>query len=175
MKKSSIICSPLYFESYIQQAPDVEIVEALKDSLDIRTFIPQSQLEASRNYAYAPGKWTVAEVLQHITDTERVFAYRALRFARNDATELPGFDENLFVENAPVAHLSIEQLLEEYSTVRQATILLYSGLTDEALLRKGVSNKNSIDVLALGFTIAGHAVHHVKILNELYFNNLIIQ
>lgn len=169
MKKQDIITTPSFFRTYIQKAPDLDIIEALKATADLTGFIPEQALEKYRDYAYAPGKWTVAEVLQHIIDTERVFAYRALRFGRNDTTELPGFDENLFAQNADVSHRTIEDLLEEFNIVRKGTILMFKGFTDEALLRKGISNKNEIDVLALGFTAAGHVVHHTDILKQRYF------
>lgn len=169
MKKSAITVIPSFFENYINCAPDLPVLDALAATSDLTHFISSTSLEEKRDFAYAPGKWTVVQVLQHMIDTERIFGYRALRFARNDSTELPGFDEALFAENAPVANRSVEQLLDEFSIVRRGTILLFSSFTQEAMLRKGVCNHYMIDVLGIGFAAAGHVAHHINILKERYF------
>ena len=120
------------------------------------------------NHAYAKGKWTIKEVLQHMIDSERVFCYRALRFARKDPTPLPGFDENLFAENAKADQRSWNDLLEEFKAVRKATEFLYSSFDEEQLHAEGISNKHSNYVLAFGYISVGHALHHVKIIKERY-------
>lgn len=170
MRKSEITALPSPFEKYISKAPDLDILDALKETSDLTRFIPTQLLEEKRDYYYAPGKWTVAQVLQHMIDTERIFAYRALRFARNDSTELPGFDEALFAENAKVNDRSIQQILEEFSIVRKGTLLLFGSFSQDALLRKGICSNYLIDVLGLGFATVGHVTHHIEILQERYFN-----
>ncbi|UAM99516.1 DinB family protein [Polaribacter litorisediminis] len=121
-----------------------------------------------QNYAYAEGKWTLKELIQHIIDTERVFCYRALCFSRSDKTSLPGFDEDLFVENAAVDVRNFEDLLEEMAVVRAGTILLYKSFSEEALLRIGVGSGNEMSVRALGYLFSGHQIHHLNIVKERY-------
>jgi uncharacterized damage-inducible protein DinB len=125
---------------------------------------PKEKLE----YAYAEGKWTLAEVLLHIIDAERVFQYRALRFARNDKTPLPGFDQDVYVPHSNASKRTIEDIKEEYMAVRQSTILLFNSFDDEALQRLGVSSGSPLSVRATGFIISGHQAHHLKIIRERY-------
>jgi len=120
------------------------------------------------DYRYAEGKWAIKDIIQHIIDVERIFAYRALRFARNDKTELPGFEENDYVNEAYGNNRSIMELLTELSAVRYATLLLYKSFNGEQLLRIGIASKNPISVGAIGFIIIGHQNHHQKIFEERY-------
>ena len=112
------------------------------------------------DYRYAEGKWTIKDILQHLIDAERIFAYRALRFARNDKTELPGFEENDYVDEARANSRSIQDLLTELLVVRQATLTLFKTFNEEELLRKGIASNKPMSVRALGFTIIGHQNHH---------------
>lgn len=121
-----------------------------------------------QNYAYAEGKWTVKEVIQHIIDTERVFCYRALCFARNDKTALPGFDQDLFVDNVNANARNWTDLLDEMTVVRRATILLFKSFTEEESLRIGVGSGNNMSVRAIGFLCSGHQIHHLEVLQERY-------
>ena len=111
------------------------------------------------------GKWTIKEILGHI---ERICAYRALRFARNDATELPGFDQDLFARNSGANQRDMTDLLSEFVTVRQSTITLFNSLDDLALMRTGVADGNQVSVRALAYHIAGHELRHVSIIKERY-------
>jgi hypothetical protein len=113
-------------------------------------------------------KWSIKEVLVHIVDDERIYAYRALRFARNDRTELPGFDQDPFALYSGADQRPIDSIIEEYEAVRMATIALYESFTDDALLRKGIANKNEATVRALGYHIAGHELHHINIIRKVY-------
>jgi len=117
---------------------------------------------------YAEGKWSVKQVLGHLADDERIFAYRALCIARGDSRELPGFDENLYMSGARFEHLSMEALLEDYVAVRSASWTLFRGLDSEALRRRGVVNGYSATPRGLGFHIAGHELHHHRVLAERY-------
>lgn len=121
-----------------------------------------------QNYAYAQGKWSLKEVIQHIIDTERVFCYRALCFARNDKTSLPGFNQDMFVENDTSQSRKFEDLLEEMHVLRNATILLYKSFSDEALLRIGNASNNKMSVRALGYLFSGHQIHHLNVVKERY-------
>jgi hypothetical protein len=121
------------------------------------------------DFAYADGKWTIKQVLQHCIDTERIFQYRALRLSRMDATPLPGFDENHYASNASVAHLSVDDLLDEWQIVRLSTQKIFENASEEGLLFQGTASNMTVNALAFGFTICGHAVHHLNIIKERYF------
>jgi uncharacterized damage-inducible protein DinB len=125
--------------------------------------------ERDGNFRYAPDKWTVKEVLGHVTDAERIFAYRALRIARGDQTPMSGFDENDYVRAASFGDRSLATLAEEFGQVRTATLALFRSFKDEVWSRRGVANKNEVTVRALAFIIAGHELHHRRILDERYF------
>jgi hypothetical protein len=167
MKKSAITVMPEYYDKYIIPVDDINVVEALK-KYDASMF-DKSTLARIGASVYEPGKWTVKDIIQHVIDAERVFAYRALRFARNDKTALPGFEENDYAANTNVAKRSLDDLLNEFDTVRRSTIYLYKNFTDEMLLRVGNASGKDITALALGFIMAGHALHHNKIIKERYY------
>ena len=120
------------------------------------------------DYSYEEDKWTIKDIIQHIIDAERVFSYRALRFARNDSTELPGFEENDYVNAANGNSRSIMELLTELSAVRHATMYLYKSFKEEQLLNIGIASNNPISVRAIGFVIIGHQNHHQRIFEERY-------
>jgi hypothetical protein len=116
----------------------------------------------------AEGEWTVKEILLHVIDTERVVAYRALRFARNDPSPQPGFDHNSYVPNSGANGRSIDNILEEYAAVRQATLSLFHNLEDEAWMRLGTASNNPLSVRAAAYFIAGHELHHLQSIRENY-------
>lgn len=166
--KPDISTVPDYFVYYIGLVKENDLVQCLsqcrENTLDLFSLIPVEK-EA---YAYAPGKWTVKQLLSHIIDTERVFAYRALRFSRMDSTELPGYDENLFAANSNTENLMLERLMEEYRAVRRSTLSLFEAMTDPMLDFEGTANKMQTSARALGYMIAGHELHHCRILKERY-------
>lgn len=168
MKRSDIKPYPSHFDVYIKQVEDIELLHALDKSMQQLNNVNLPSFEALGNSVYAPGKWTVPQIIQHITDTERVFAYRALRLSRNDETPLPGFDQDLYVENADPVPRNMEDLVNELKVVRQANILLYQYMNDEMLLRKGLCSNVEMTPLSLGFTIVGHQIHHLRIIEERY-------
>ena len=158
-----------YAIMYISLLPeDGLVVKHLKDNLKaLRDFIfalPEGKL----TYRYAKDKWTIKEVLVHVIDTERIFAYRALRFARNDKTELPGYEQNDYVPYSRAGERSLENIFEEYAAVREATLSLFESFNEEDLLRSGIANGNPASVRALAYQIAGHELHHMKIIKERY-------
>ncbi len=120
------------------------------------------------NYAYAEGKWTIKEMVQHLIDTERIFAYRALRISRKDTTPLPGFDENQYAKNAPVTHRKLADLKEEYLLVRKTTDILLASFQEDQLQFIGNASGHPCTLNALCFIIFGHNLHHIKILKERY-------
>jgi len=119
-------------------------------------------------HRYAPGKWSVKEVVGHVTDAERVFGYRALRIARADTTPMPGFDENAWVPAANFDRRSMPELVAGYQAVRAATVALFSSFDEEALTRRGTANDQEVSVRALAHIMAGHELHHMTILRERY-------
>lgn len=156
------------FATYIQAAANVELIEELEICLhDFIKFVQNIPMDKF-DYRYAEGKWTIKDIIQHLIDAERIFAYRALRISRNDKTPLPGFEENDYVENTNANGRSIQDLLTEFSAVRQSTILLFKSLTDEQLKRIGIASNNEISVRALGFVTIGHQKHHQKVFQERY-------
>lgn len=120
------------------------------------------------DYAYAPGKWTVKQVLNHLCDAERIFAYRALRIARGDETPLPGFDENDYADAAKVNHRTLKDLVHEFQSIRAATLSLFNSFGEQELRRVGNTNGATVSVNAVGFILVGHALHHEEVLRERY-------
>jgi len=161
---------PEYYERYLNLVKETEPVEALENNWKAIEQFVKAIPAAKADYAYAPEKWTVKQVLQHIIDTERIFAYRALRFARNDNQLLPSFEENDYAAAARVSERTMADLLEEFETVRKATLSMARHLNTEELMRRGQLMAGPISVLALLYTCCGHAQHHLNIINERYLN-----
>lgn len=154
--------------TYINAAGEVELFEELEISLhDFIRFVQNIPMDKF-DYRYAEGKWTIKDIIQHIIDAERIFAYRALRISRNDKTPLAGFEENDFVNNTEANKRSIQDLLTEFSAVRQSNILFFKSLSDEQFLRMGTASENAISVRAIGFILIGHQKHHQKVFIERY-------
>ena len=157
-----------FYQGYIDLIKEEDFREAIrKNTKQFRKFtksIPRKKLD----HAYAEGKWTIREMLQHIIDAERVFTYRTLTFSRMDATTLPGFDENSWAVHAGGANRRWKDLLGEFSAVREATELLYESLSDEQLRFPGQANGRPLNGFTLGFIIPGHVAHHMRILQERY-------
>ena len=159
-----------YFEQYIQlvSSDNTSIIDNLNESQKEFDDLLRNLPIEKHNYAYAKGKWTLKELIQHIIDTERVFCYRALCFARNDKTELPGFDQDVFVNNCNANDLDFYDLLDEMQNLRKSTIQLYKSFSNEALLRIGIASSNKISVRALGYLFSGHQLHHLSVVKERY-------
>jgi hypothetical protein len=156
---------PPYAAVYVDLVPEGNILHLLASQVEDTVALLQP-IDPERTYA--PGKWTVRQVAGHIIDTERVFAYRALRTARNDATPMAGFEQDDYVRFGPFDHCSLTDLLDEFRIVRAASIALYRNLTPESWMRKGVANQFPVTVRGLAYVTAGHELHHVKILREKY-------
>jgi hypothetical protein len=157
-----------FYQGYIGLVQEADVQKALKKNTarvkEILKKIPAKKV----NYAYAENKWTIREMLQHIIDAERVFAYRALTFSRKDSAQLPSFDEKLWAEQAKGKSRKWKDLVEEFKAVRKSTELLFGSFDEEALLSAGIASNNPINVLALGFICAGHAAHHMNVIKDRY-------
>ncbi|HMU47048.1 MAG TPA: DinB family protein [Chitinophagaceae bacterium] len=168
MPRPDLTRVPEFYHNYINQVPESDLMEAFANGtaafIDFLGKIPPDK----RDHRYAPGKWTIKEVVQHITDAERVFDYRALCFARKDPTPLPGFDENIFAENAMVDKRSWDDVLEEFKSVRRSSELLFASFDKDQLEASGISNNHSNYVMGFGFITVGHSLHHMKVIQERY-------
>jgi len=152
----------------VKQIDEPDMLQALRISGHRMVELVHSIPDTRADHAYAPGKWTIRELLCHIMDAERIFCYRALRFARNDKTPLSGFEENDYAPQANASARSLQKIAGEMAHLRASTIDLFESFAPEMLTRKGTANKNEISVVAIGFIIPGHETHHRKILQERY-------
>ena len=157
-----------YYDRYIARVPEGDVTATLEAQLAETLALLRTIPEERGTHRYGPDKWSIKEVVGHLADSERIFAYRALRVARGDATPLPGFDENAYVRGARFDAIPLADLAAELEAVRRATLALLRGLDDEALGRRGVANDQEITPRALAYIIAGHERHHVGILRERY-------
>jgi uncharacterized damage-inducible protein DinB len=157
-----------YYGKYIALVPNGDVVAVLRDQSAETVRLLRNLPPGKADYAYAPGKWTVKEVVGHVIDAERIFAYRVLRFARGDKTELASFDENTYVPAGQFGRRTMNDLLEEYEAVRASSIHLARHLEAEALDRRGTASQNPVTVRALLYIIAGHERHHIGLLRERY-------
>jgi len=168
MKMKDINHEVGYFDRYISLVKEEELLDALEKSLSDLEHLDMAMLKGIGSQVYQPGKWTIKDLFQHILDTERVMTYRTLRFARKDSTALAGYDEDMFAANANAESRELDDILTELKTVRTATIYMFRSF-DEATLRNiGVCFNQNMSVLALGFMLAGHQIHHLNIINERY-------
>jgi hypothetical protein len=160
-----------YFGRYITLVGGHDIVAALQDQPRETLALLSGLSEAQGDYRYAADKWSIKEMLGHLIDTERVFAYRALRFARNDSTPLASFEQDGYVQWGNFSDRRLADLIEEFVAVRAATVWLFRGLSPEAWIRRGVASGNPVSVRALAYIVAGHELHHQRILREKYLNS----
>jgi len=157
-----------FHETYISKVGDGNIVDILQNQQESTYQFLKAIPEDKAGYAYAEGKWTVKQCIGHMTDTERVMAYRAMRFARNDDTELPGFDQDEYVANSRHNEFELADLIEEFRLTRMANLYFYKSLNPEEKQRFGLASGNRVTVNALLYIIAGHELHHLQIFKERY-------
>ena len=169
MKKSDIKIIPAYYVPYAELAGDGQLMTVLETGGISLYQDHVSQLEAVGTRTYAQGKWTIPEIIEHVIDAERIWQYRALRFARQDKTPLPGFDENMYAAVSKANNRTVADLLNEYAIVRNSTIALFKNFDNDRLHFSGPANEQEISVAALGFTLIGHSVHHFNVIRERYF------
>jgi hypothetical protein len=159
-----------YYERYISLVPDGDVLSTLTEQLDSTLSTLRSLPEEKASFRYAPGKWSVKELVGHVIDGERIFAYRALRFARNDKTPLPGFEQDDYINNATFDDCKLSDLIDEFEHVRRGNLLMFRQLNDEAWTRRGVASDAEVSVRALAYILAGHERHHMKVLKEKYLS-----
>ena len=157
-----------FYARYVDGVPDGDLPSILQAQLNQVLSFARGLSEERGGHRYAPGKWSIREVLGHMVDVERIFAYRALRIARGDATPLAGFEENAYVQAGRFDARTLADLAEEYEAVRRATLHLFRHLDDEALARSGTANGADVSVRALAWIIAGHERHHLGMLRGAY-------
>lgn len=157
-----------YYQTYLNKTNSSELKDGLRINRDKFLLFLKSIPSNKHEFRYEVGKWTIKEMLLHCIDTERIFAYRALRVARQDQTPLTGFDQDAYAEPSKANNRSFESLLNEYKSVREATISLFDSFDDDMLLAKGFASNSPISVRALGFIIMGHENHHCDVLKERY-------
>lgn len=167
MKESNLVITPFYWR-YVEPVHAIPLFEALELAEKQVLGILKGISEEMGEYRYLPEKWTVKEVLGHMLDTERIMAYRALRFARNDKTPLHGFEENNYAPEANANNRTFGEITRELTSLRKSTVDLFQSFTEEMIDRTGTSNSAELSVGALGYIIAGHSLHHVRILVERY-------
>ena len=164
---------PAYAEMYMKLVKkDGSLLEQLKSSLERTKTLFNNLSDKELEYRYEKNKWSIKEVLVHIIDDERIYGYRALSFARNDKTNLPGFEQEDYNLNSDTSERTIENILEEYEALRLSTITLFNGLSDKSLKRIGIANGNQASARALGYHILGHDLHHIKIIEGLYLKKM---
>ncbi len=161
-----------YIQRYLQLIPSSDWLAEMRDSADQTVSIYKALSEQQGNFAYAENKWTLKEVLQHIIDAEKIYSYRALRFARRDKTVLPGWDEVSYGETYELTNRSVSSLINEFEAVRKSTLLFFENLNESQLSPSGIANDNEISVKLLGELTVGHNIHHLNVIRERYIPHL---
>lgn len=157
-----------YYGLYISKVPEGDVIHLLTTQIDETIALLGGLSDKQAAYRYAPGKWNLKEVVGHLCDTERIFAYRALRFSRNDATPIPGFDQDPFTEAANFSDRTLADLLDEFRAIRQATLHQFRGMSETMMTRTGTASGNPFSVRAVAFIIAGHERHHLGLIRKHY-------
>ena len=157
-----------YYGRYISLVPEGDVLQTLSSQLEETLSLLGGISEARAGYRYATDKWSIKEVIGHVVDSERIFAYRVLRFARNDKAPIEGFDQDEFAQNSAFDERTLADLVEEFDHVRRANLLLFRSLSDEALSRHGIASEVDVSVRALIYIIAGHERHHMEVLKTRY-------
>jgi len=157
-----------YYAKYVSLVPDGDLIKMLVAQIDETSKMLNAVAESKAGLRYAPGKWSIKEVVGHLSDTERIFSYRALRIGRGDTTPLPGFEQDDYVKGTNFDARLLTDLVNEFRAVRQATITLLKSFNEDELRRRGVASEKSISVRALAYNIAGHELHHLEILRTRY-------
>jgi hypothetical protein len=168
MNRPDLNTVPKFYQGYVENVKHLDLMDAMTQSSKAAIELIRSIPETKGNFRYEEGKWSIKELIAHMIDTERIFAYRALRFARNDKTDLPGFEEKDYAPEANAHGRSIQHLADEAERLRITTIDLFKSFTPEMLTREGTANKNKLSVFNLGYIIPGHETHHRKVLVERY-------
>lgn len=164
-----------YYAGYIAKVPETDVLAVLEEQAREVDALLRSIPEAQAVILHPPYTWTIKQVIGHLIDGERIFAYRALRIARGDATPLPGFDENVYARTGEFDRLTLSQLADEFAAVRASTVLLLRHLPDAAWIRAGTANNSPVTVRATAFIIAGHTRHHMAIVRTRVDSALVVR
>jgi uncharacterized damage-inducible protein DinB len=170
MPKPELNTIPEFYHKYVKLVAEESAVEALTASTPLMLTFFHKIPEQTWDHRYAEGKWSIKELVQHMIDTERIFSYRALCFSRGEKGSLPGFDENTYAAWSDADRRNKEDLIREFSAVREATLLLFRSFTEDQLNRTGIANNNPVSVNGIGFITAGHMLHHLDILQDRYLS-----
>jgi len=173
MKKSDIHPMPEYYDRYIKLVEDIELSDAFQESLREITMIDLDRLGSLKETTYAPGKWTINDILQHVIDAERIQSYRSLMYARREPNTPASFDSDLLALNAKADRRNIVDLVAELKSLRLATIAMFNSFDTETLLNRGISWKYEVSVLSMGFFLIGHQRHHLNVIEEKYIPLLV--
>lgn len=157
-----------YYGQYISLVKGDDVLRALEEQIPVTSALLERLTDQQADYRYASGKWSIKEVLGHLADTERIMSYRALRMARGDQKPLAGFEQDDYVRAAEFGRRQLAGLIQEFNAVRRATLALFRHLEPEAWTRRGIANEKEVSVRALAYIIAGHELHHRRILQEKY-------
>lgn len=168
MNKESVQNIPDFYKKYVELVENEEIVLALEKNMQAMMSFWGNLPSEKEDHRYAPEKWTPKEILGHLIDAERIMSTRALRFARNDQTELPGFDENAYVPASSASERSMANLITEFMFVRQATIALFKTFDEETFAKSGLASNAKVSVGAWGYIMVGHGIHHRQVIEERY-------
>lgn len=168
MQKSEIQPMPEFFDRYINLVEEDDLFIALENAQKVVENIDMDKLHKIGSKIYAPNKWTINDIYQHIIDNERVQSFRALWIARGDRSELPGYDEDLFADNAKTDNRTIDEMIDELLTVRKSTIQLFKSFEPDALKNVGICFNRKVPVLGLGYMLVGHQIHHLRVIEERY-------
>ncbi len=161
---------PVYYETYISKVKEADVRDAFKNQRSVVDHFFDGISEEKAGYAYAQGKWTIKELLQHIIDAERIFSYRALAFSRKETASLPSFDENIYADNSFANERSWKSLVEEFKILRKSTELLFESFNTDMLNHSGIASNNPVTVNAIGFIIVGHLNHHKGVIETRYLS-----
>ena len=159
---------PVEYSAYINRVKDDDLIEELELNFIATMNLINDLNDEQLNYRYAPGKWTIKEILVHLMDAERIFDYRALRFSRKDKTKLAGFEENDYAPASYANERSIQSIMSEFALLRQSTTQLFLNFNKEQLSQFGIANENHFSVRGLGYAIAGHELHHINVIKTKY-------
>lgn len=171
MQRPDLEVVPPFYKNYVLHVQDLEMLEALRLSNERIVQLVRSLPETKAEFRYQSEKWSIKELICHMLDAERIFAYRALRFSRNDKTALHGFEENDYAPEANAHGRTFLQLADELASLRKTTLQLFSSFTAPMLARTGKANNTEVSVLTLGYIIAGHETHHRLVLQERYLKD----
>ena len=159
---------PEFYQTYLRFLKDEEVIPFLQASANEFNYLLNTFSNEKAEFRYAEGKWNVKEIIQHILDAERVFTYRAVRFSRNDPTDLPGFDQDHYILHSESHGRDIKELMTEFTSTRYSTISFFSALSEDQMGRKGIASGAEFSVKALGYIISGHLLHHLEVIREKY-------